>query len=87
MIDKKTYNVNVFSYQWAIQQQVTDSFQVFLQGYYGGSTFLPNPTAKLIGIGYFYQISKRSMFYNSYNAGLDPNAPSFASQAGFAFTF
>ena len=87
MIDKKTFNVNVFSYQWAIQQQVTDSFQVFLQGYYGGSTFLPNPTAKLIGIGYFYQISKRSMFYNSYNAGLDPNAPSFASQAGFAFAF
>jgi len=80
-------NVYQFAYQWAIEQQVTDRFQVFLHGYYNGAVFLQNGVGKVVGAGYFYQISKRATFYNSYNAGLDSFSPPFTTQMGFAFAF
>ena len=80
-------NVNVFSYQWAVEHQVTEKFQVFLQGYYNGDVFRQTGAGKVIGAGYFYQFNKISTFYNSYNAGLDQNTPNFSTQVGFAVAF
>ena len=86
-LSKSNLNVNLFSFQWALEQQVTEKFQVFLQGYYNGDVFRQSAQGRVVGVGYFYQFDKRATFFNSYNAGLDPSTPSFSSQVGFAFAF
>ena len=87
MLSKANLNVNQLSFQWALEQQVTEKFQVFLQGYYNGDVFRQSAQGRVIGIGYFYQFNKRATFYNSYNGGLDPSTPNFSSQVGFAFAY
>ncbi|MEI8017701.1 MAG: transporter [Schlesneria sp.] len=86
-LSKANLNVNQLSFQWALEQQVTEKFQVFLQGYYNGDVFRQSAQGRVVGVGYFYQFDKRSTFFNSYNAGLDPSTPNFSSQVGFAFAF
>lgn len=86
-LSKANLNVNQFSFQWALEQQVTEKFQVFLQGYYNGDVFRQSASGRVVGVGYFYQFDKRATFFNSYNAGLDPSTPNFSSQVGFAFAF
>ncbi len=86
-LSKANLNVNQLSFQWALEQQVTEKFQVFLQGYYNGDVFRQSAQGRVIGVGYFYQFDKRATFFNSYNAGLDPSTPNFSSQVGFAFAF
>ena len=86
-LTKANLNVNLFSFQWALEQQVTEKFQVFLQGYYNGDVFRQSAQGRVVGVGYFYQFDKRATFFNSYNAGLDPSTPNFSSQVGFAFAF
>ena len=86
-LSKANLNVNLFSFQWALEQQVTEKFQVFLQGYYNGDVFRQSAQGRVVGLGYFYQFNKRATFFNSYNAGLDPSTPNFSSQVGFAFAF
>ncbi len=86
-LSKTNLNVNQFSFQWALEQQVTEKFQVFLQGYYNGDVFRQSAEGRVIGVGYFYQFNKRATFFNSYNGGLDPSTPNFSSQVGFAFAY
>ena len=86
-VGKANLNVNQFSFQWAVEQQVTEKFQVFLQGYYNGDVFRQSGAGKVVGAGYFYQFSKVATFFNSYNAGLDPSTPNFSTQLGFAYAF
>jgi Putative MetA-pathway of phenol degradation len=86
-LSKANLNVNQFSYQWALEQQITEKFQIFFQGYYNGDVFRQSAAGKVVGIGYFYQFDKRGTFFNSYNSGLDPASPNFSSQVGFAFAF
>jgi len=83
------FNLDVyqFSYQWAIEHQVTEKFQVFVHGYYNGPVLLQSGPGKVIGVGYFYQFTKRVSLFNSYNAGIDQAAPPFSSQMGLAFAF
>lgn len=80
-------NVNLFSFQWAVEQQVTEKFQLFLQGYYNGEVYRQSAAGRVVGIGYFYQFDKRATFFNSYNGGIDPSTPNFSTQIGFAFAF
>ncbi len=86
-LSKANLNVNLFSFQWALEQQITEKFQVFLQGYYNGDVFRQSAQGRVVGVGYFYQFDKRATFFNSYNAGIDPSTPNFSSQVGFAFAF
>lgn len=80
-------DVNQFAYQWAIEHQVTEKFQVFLHGYYNGPILFQSGPGKVVGVGYFYQINKRSTLFNSYNAAIDNFAPPFSTQLGLAFAF
>lgn len=78
--------VNQFSYQWAIEQQVTDPLQLFVHGYYlapVGSLDFSN----VIGAGGFYQLSKQTTLFTSFNAATDRNSPPFSTQFGMAFAF
>jgi hypothetical protein len=84
---KQNLNVNQFSFQFALEQQVTEKVQIFLQGYYNGDVYRQSGIGKVIGVGYFYQLSKVSTFFNSYNFGISQDAPNFSSQVGFAFAF
>jgi hypothetical protein len=78
-------NVNQFSYQWAIEQQVTEKFQIFVHGYFNGPVYLQSGPGKVIGTGWFYRVSKRSMIFSSYNAGMDSSTAPFTTQLGVAF--
>lgn len=78
-------NVNQFSYQWAIEQQVTEKFQIFVHGYFNGPVYLQSGPGKVIGTGWFYRVSKRSMIFSSYNAGMDSATAPFTTQLGVAF--
>ena len=84
---KANLNINQFSFQWAIEHQVTEEFQIFLHGYYNGDVFRQSGAGRVVGAGYFYQLSKRAMLFNAYNAGLDENTPNFSTQLGLAFAF
>ena len=86
-VHKENLNVNQFSYQWAIEHQLTERFQVFVHGYYNGPILLQSGPGTVIGIGYFYQMTKRSTVFNSYNAAVDETAAPFSSQLGIAFAF
>jgi Putative MetA-pathway of phenol degradation len=77
-------NDNVFAYQWAIERQINDRLQLFVHGYYSGPVFMQNGSSVVVGAGFFYQLSDRWMIFNSYNAGLDDDAPPFATQLGVA---
>ena len=78
-------NVYQFSFQWAVEQQLTDKFQVFVHGYYNGTVFLQSGPGEVIGTGWFYQVSKRLMLFSSYDFGLDSSSPPFLTQLGMAF--
>jgi len=77
-------NVNEFSYQWALEHQVTDRFQIFVHGFYNGPIIFQSGQGIAVGIGYFYQLSDRWMLFNSYNTGLTTATPPFFTQFGLA---
>lgn len=87
IIHRENLNVNQFSYQWAIEHQVTTQLQVFLHGYYNGPVLFQSGPGSVVGVGYFYQLSSRSTLFNSYNAAIDQTAAPFSTQLGMAFAF
>ena len=87
VLHQENLDVNQFSFQWAIEHQLTDRFQVFLHGYYNGPILLQSGPGHVVGAGYFYQFSDRAMLFNSYNAGIDKSAPPFSTQLGLALAF
>jgi hypothetical protein len=84
-VHREDVTINEFSFQWAVEQQLTDELQVFVHGYYNGSIFLQSGPSKAIGAGWFYQVSKQIMLFSSYNFGLDSASPPFSTQLGMAF--
>ncbi|MEI7698967.1 MAG: transporter [Planctomycetia bacterium] len=78
--------VNQCSFQWAVEQQVTNPLQLFVHGYYlapaGSLDF-----SHVIGAGGFYQLSKSMTLFTSANAAIDHNSPPFSTQLGLAFAF
>lgn len=85
VVHREDVTFNEFSFQWAVERQLTDEFQVFVHGYYNGSIFLQSGPSKVIGAGWFYQVSKQIMLFSSYNFGLDSASPPFSTQLGMAF--
>lgn len=85
IIHRTNLNVNQFSYQWAVEQQITDDFQLFLHGYFNGPVYLQSGPGKVIGTGWFYKVSQQIMLFSSYNFGLDSSSPPFSTQLGMAF--
>jgi hypothetical protein len=84
IIHRANLNVNQFSYQWAIEQQVTERFQLFTHGFFNGPVDFQSAAGVVVGAGYFYQFSNRWMIFNSYNAGATKSAPGFVTQFGLA---
>jgi hypothetical protein len=80
-------NIYVASLQWALEQEVTDKFEVFIHGYFAQPVGLLNDFSAVAGAGFFYQLSKQTMIFGSANAGLT-NVPSpFLGQLGIAYIF
>lgn len=76
---------NQFSFQWAIEHQVTRRLQLFLHGYYNGAIFLQQGAGNVAGAGFFWQSNTRLMWFGSCNAGLDNDVAPVSGQFGFAF--
>ncbi|MDB5335723.1 MAG: hypothetical protein JWN70_1342 [Planctomycetaceae bacterium] len=85
IVHRANLNVNQFSYQWAVEQQITDDLQVFVHGYFNGPVYLQSGPGKVIGAGWFYKVSQQIMLFSSYNFGLDSSSPPFSTQLGMAF--
>lgn len=85
IVHRANLNINQFSYQWAVERQMTDNLQVFLHGYFNGPVYLQSGPGKVIGAGWFYKASQRIMLFGSYNFGLDSSSPPFSTQLGMAF--
>ncbi len=80
-------NIYVASFQWALEQELTDQFEVFIHGYFAQPVGQQNDLSAVVGAGWFYLCSKQLMLFGSANAGLT-NVPSpFLAQLGFAYIF
>jgi hypothetical protein len=95
-------NVYQFSYQWSLQRQVVQDFDVFWQGFYN-ATALPrvrrfslpqllprqtiNPTPVVTGVGAIWTLNDNLALFGSYNFGLTRFAPATIALFGFAVAF
>ena len=95
-------NVYQFSYQWSLQHQVVQDFDVFWQGFYN-ATALPrlrrftqpqlrphpavNPTPVVTGVGAIWTLNDNLALFGSYNFGLNRFAPATIALLGFAVAF
>jgi hypothetical protein len=95
-------NIYQFSYQWSVQRQVIEDFDVFWQGFYNAAA-LPrlrnfanleppgerheSPTAVVTGIGAIWTVNDRLAIFGSYNFGLTRFSPSTIALLGFAVAF
>jgi hypothetical protein len=77
-------HANEFSFQWAIEHNLTADFEVFVTGYYNGAVFLQQGVGSVVGVGASWNVSNRLNLFGSCNAGLDQNVAPFAGQLGFA---
>ncbi len=77
-------HANEFSFQWAIEHNLTDDFELFVTGYYNGAVFLQQGAGSVVGVGASWNVSDRLNLFGSCNAGLDDNVAPVAGQIGFA---
>lgn len=77
-------HANEFSFQWAVEHNLTDDFQVFVTGYYNGAVFLQQGVGSVVGVGASWNVSNRLNLFGSCNAGLDRNVAPVAGQVGIA---
>lgn len=82
---KANLNVNQFSAQWALEYELTEKLQLFMHGYYNGAIFLQQGGGTVLGAGFFWQQTKRLVWFGSCNAGLDNVVAPIGGQLGFAF--
>lgn len=83
-IHQANLNINQFSLQWALEQDVTDRLQVFFHGFFNGAIQFQQGSGVMVGGGLFWKFSPRLMGFGSINSGLSPVLPSVAAQLGFA---
>lgn len=74
-----------FSFQWAIQKELCEEFQVFVHGFYNGAIKLEPAEGTMAGVGFFWYLSKSLVMFSSCNAGLSPSAPPLMAQWGFTW--
>ncbi len=95
-------NIYQFSYQWSVQRQVIEDFDIFWQGFYNAAA-LPrlrnfanlvppgerreSPTAVVTGVGAIWTVNDRLAIFGSYNFGLTRFSPSTIALLGFAVAF
>jgi hypothetical protein len=87
-----------FSYQWSLQRQVVEDFDVFFHGFYNAAA-LPRllqfqsaqtaeiPNVTMMGVGAIWTINNRLAVFGSYNVGITPAAPTTLALTGFAVAF
>lgn len=83
------------SFQWSLQRQVVEDFDIFVHGFYNAAalprllnvqTFANNslPTIAVVGVGGIWTVSDRLAVFGSYNFGTTSNSPSTIALMGFA---
>ena len=95
-------NVYAFSYQWSVQHQIVEDFDMFWHGFYNaaalpllrnfGPTGSPsaesqNTRAVVTGVGAIWTVNDRLAIFGSYNFGLTPASPRTLALLGFALAF
>lgn len=80
-------NIYAASFQWAVEQEITDRFSLFVHGYYARPVSQLNLNALVTGVGFFRKLSKRWMLFGSANAGLTSVPAPFLTQLGVATQF
>lgn len=80
-------NTYTFSLQWALEQDITDQFQLFLHGYYNQPIESPYGASVVVGTGFFYELNQRTIFFGSLNAGLSDIPAPVQAQFGLALAF
>jgi len=84
VIHRENLNVNLFSVQWAIEQEITDKIEVFYHGYFNGAILFQQGAGTMMGFGMFYKFTDRLMGFGSMNFSLDDSLPPLFGQVGFA---
>ena len=80
-------NIYILSLQWALEQEVTDNFEVFVHGYFSRPIGVRDSFGAVLGVGFFYKLSKQMMIFGSANAGLTDIPAPFLTQMGMAYIF
>jgi hypothetical protein len=81
------HNVYQFSVLWALEQKLTERFKGFVHGYYSTPVGISGDAAVVVGAGFLYQLTRRSMLFGSADAGLTNVPAPFLTQVGLAYTF
>ncbi|HWA99388.1 MAG TPA: hypothetical protein VG713_12890 [Pirellulales bacterium] len=81
-IDSNAYQ---FSVQWAVEYQVTDRLDVFVDGFHNGALHLNVGSGDMVGQGIFWKFNYRFLGFASVSEGLTPNIASIGGQVGFAY--
>lgn len=95
--DPEGKDVFLPSFQWALQQNLTEKFAVFIQGYRNDAalprTFYhkgrgdPKAEATVFGSGFQWILDKSWVLFGNINYGWDRVAPSYSGSMGFAVAF
>lgn len=91
-----------FSYQWSLQRELFEDFDVFFHGFYNAAA-LPRlvrfqgapgadpeaavPKVTVMGLGYIWTLNDRLSVFGSYNFGVTDAAPRTIALMGFAVAF
>lgn len=73
--------------QWALQRRFFEKLDIFTHGFLNSSALPREGDGLVVGGGAIYLLSKRLTLFGSYNAGLNPAAPTTFAQLGFAVAF
>jgi len=83
-VHRANLNINQFSLQWALEQEIDDKLVLFTHGFYNGGILIQQGSGIMVGAGFFYRISPALLWFGSGNAGLTPELPPVSIQLGLA---
>ncbi|QDU45037.1 hypothetical protein Mal52_35250 [Symmachiella dynata] len=73
--------------QWSFSRNLTDDFNIFLNGYHNAIAGPGNGSGEMIGAGATWYVSDRVALWGSYNVGLNDDAPTTLSQLGLSIAY
>jgi hypothetical protein len=74
-----------WSFQWALQRRFFETLDIFTHGFLNSSAIPSLGDGLVVGGGAIYTLGPRLSLFGSYNAGLNPNAPTTFLLLGFAW--
>jgi hypothetical protein len=87
--DPDLSNTSIFEvvFQWALQKEIFEGFDLFYQGFVNGSPIPRAGDGVVMGGGAIWAPNRRIAFWGSYNFGVTAEAPTTFVQIGSAVAF